>query len=62
MGDFGVVRNHWYKLEVEELVKPGIPVSVPTQPIIPNVDPEDRYIGVNIHIIPWHVINQNITL
>ena len=62
VGDFGVVRNHWYKLEVEELVKPGIPVSVPTQPIIPNVDPEDRYIGVNIHIIPWHVINQNITL
>lgn len=62
VGDFGVVRNHWYKLEVAELVKPGIPVSDPTQPIIPNVDPEDRYIGVNIHIIPWHVINQDITL
>lgn len=62
VGDFGVVRNHWYKLEVGELVKPGIPVSDPTQPIIPNVDPEDRYIGVNIHIVPWHIINQDITL
>lgn len=62
VGDIGVVRNHWYKLTVSSLLKPGIPVNDPSQPIIPNVDPTDRYLGLEIHILPWHVINQTVTL
>ena len=62
VGDIGVVRNNWYKLTISSLLKPGIPVSDPDQPIIPNVDPSDRYLGLDIHILPWHVISQDITL
>lgn len=62
VGDIGVVRNHWYKLEISSLLKPGIPVSDPNQPIVPNVDPSDRYLGLDVHILPWHVVNQEITL
>ena len=62
VGDIGVVRNNWYKLTISSLLKPGIPVSDPDQPIIPNVDPSDRYLGLDIHILPWHVIKQDITL
>ena len=62
VGDIGVVRNHWYKLTVSSLLQPGIPVSDPSQPIIPNIDPTDRYLGLEIHILPWHVINQTVTL
>ncbi len=62
VGDIGVVRNNWYKLTISSLLKPGIPVSDPDQPIIPNVDPSDRYLGLDIHILPWHVIGQEITL
>ena len=62
VGDIGIVRNHWYVLTVSSLLKPGIPVSDPEQPIIPNIDPSDRYLGLDIHILPWHVIKQDITL
>ena len=62
VGDIGVVRNNWYQLTISSLLKPGIPVSDPDQPIIPNVDPSDRYLGLDIHILPWHVIGQEITL
>lgn len=61
--DYGVVRNHWYKFTVKEILKPGIPVHDPTQPIIPNYDEEDRYIGLEVVILPWHIVdNGNVTL
>ena len=61
--DYGVVRNHWYKFTVNQILKPGIPVHNPDQPIIPNYDEEDRYIGLDIVILPWHVVdNGNVTL
>ena len=62
LGDIGVVRNHWYEITVNSVKRPGIPVSDPDQPIIPNVDPADQYLGLDIHILPWHVINQSIDL
>ena len=62
VGDIGVVRNHWYELTISSLLKPGIPVSDPGQPIIPNIDPTDRYLGLEIHVLPWHVIKQEVTL
>ena len=62
VGDIGVVRNHWYKLTISSLLKPGIPVSDPGQPIIPNIDPTDRYLGLEIHVLPWHVIKQEVML
>ena len=62
VGDIGVVRNHWYKLTVNSLLKPGIPVTDPSQPIIPNIDPSDRYLGLEIHVLPWHLVNQTVTL
>lgn len=55
-GQFGVVRNHWYKFNIKEIQSIGIPVDNPDQPIIP--DPEDEYyIAFDIRIIPWHIIN-----
>lgn len=62
LGEVGIVRNHWYKLTIGALLKPGIPVAEPEQPIIPNIDPADQYLALNIHILPWHVIGQTIEL
>lgn len=62
LGDFGVVRNHWYQLTVNQFTKPGTPVEDPDDPIVPN-DPEYYdYIGVELVILPWHVIDQDVEL
>lgn len=56
IGQFGTVRNHWYRLNVSAINNIGIPVDNPDQPIIP--DPEDEYyIAVEIVVLPWNVIN-----
>ena len=56
-GDFGLVRNTWYRLTITEVLAPGIPVDDPDQPIIPNPEPDDKSLGINIEIIPWHVVD-----
>lgn len=62
-GEYGVVRNHWYKFTINTILKPGIPVHDPLQPIIPNYDDTDRYIGLQVVILPWHIVNNgNVTL
>lgn len=56
LGQFGVVRNHWYRLNIKTIGNIGIPVDDPDQPIIP--DPEDEYsIALEIVVLPWHVID-----
>lgn len=62
IGSYGVVRNHWYKVNVSAILKPGIPVDNPDQPIIPNDEPDEPgYAAFEIVIIPWHVIDQNVS-
>lgn len=56
IGQFGTVRNHWYRLSVKAINSIGTPVDDPDQPIIP--DPEDEYyVALEIVILPWHVID-----
>ena len=60
-GSYGVVRNHWYNVNITDIKTVGIPVDDPGQPIIPNDDPDEGgYIAFEIKILPWHVINQNV--
>ena len=62
VGRYGVVRNHWYKLNINAIKNPGIPVDDPNQPIIPNDDPDqDYYAAFEIVILPWHVITNDVT-
>lgn len=59
-GDFGSVRNHWYYFTVSEILSPGAPVDKPEQPIIPNPEPEENGLGVNIKILDWKRINTTV--
>ncbi len=64
-GYYGVVRNHWYKLVVKSFKKVGHLVYDPdsdTTTIIPE-GPEDPlyYVGANINILSWKVVNQTVT-
>ena len=61
IGSFGVVRNHWYKVNITKISSPGTPVDKPEEEIVPNDDPKEvSYIAFQIVIIPWHVINQGV--
>lgn len=63
VGSYGVVRNHWYKVNVSSIKSPGVPVDDPNDPIIPNDDPDEgAYASFEIVIIPWHVITQDVPL
>ena len=57
VGAYGVVRNHWYKVEIASISNPGIPVDQPDQPIIPTDEPD---ISFEIVVIPWREIQQDI--
>lgn len=60
LGQFGTVRNHWYRLTISAINSIGTPVDDPEQPIIP--DPEDEYyVALDIVILPWHVIDNGNT-
>ena len=56
-GDYGVVRNTWYRMTLNSVLKPGTPVDDPDQPIIPNPEPDDKSLGVEVEIIPWRTVD-----
>ena len=56
MGDYGAVRNTWYRLTITSIQVPGTPVDDPDQPIIPNPEPDDKSLGVEVEVIPWRTV------
>lgn len=65
-GNYGVVRNHYYKLLVNKIAKLGNGVWNPDGnelPIIPE-EPDDEYyqVGVQINILSWRVVSQDVEL
>lgn len=65
-GYYGVVRNHWYRLTVKSFSKVGHLVFEPDTDetlIIPE-GPENPvyYVGANINILSWKIVNQTVEL
>ena len=62
LGRYGVVRDNWYKLTVDQIGKIGSaePVDVSTTtPDTPD-DEIENYIAVHVHIAPWVLRNQSV--
>ena len=57
VGDFGVVRNHWYRTVVKAIGTVGTSVDDPDQPIVPNEPDVDYNVSVEIKILPWRVVS-----
>lgn len=62
-GYYGVVRNHWYRLNITSFSKVGFGVFNPDEVLIPQ-GPQDPlyYLGVDISILSWKIVNQNVEL
>ena len=62
LGRYGVVRDNWYKLEIESLNKIGTaePISANGTGKDTPDDQIENYISVHVHIVPWVVRTQKI--
>lgn len=60
-GYYGVVRNHWYRLTVSNIIKVGHGVFDPdNEDIIPDEPENPRYfVAARINILSWKVVKQN---
>lgn len=61
-GSYGVVRNHVYKLSVNNIYNLGHAVWDPDAPITPTDNPETYYLAATLNILSWHIVNQNVDL
>ncbi len=60
--EYGVVRNHWYKINITDLDQLGMGVFDPDEYIVPNPDTDKYYVGANINILSWKIVNQGADL
>jgi hypothetical protein len=62
VGDFGVVRNHYYRVTVTDIKNIGIGVFDVKEPIVPNYDPSTYYLAAQLNILAWQTVTQNVEL
>ena len=55
-GDFGLVRNHIYTIEVSTIKGLGNGIPNFDDPIVPPTDPEEYFIGARIIVLNWAVV------
>ncbi|MDE6380336.1 MAG: Mfa1 family fimbria major subunit [Muribaculaceae bacterium] len=63
LGQYGIVRNHCYNINVQGISGLGIGVDDPDAPVVPNVDNDDYVVKTEIRVQRWRVVpTQNVTL
>ena len=62
LGRYGVVRDNWYKLSIDDITKIGSaePVNVTGTGKDTPDDEIENYISVHVHILPWVIRNQSV--
>lgn len=63
LAEYGIVRNHFYKITLSGITGFGTPVYDPNKvvdPIVPTY--EDTYLAARVQVLRWRVVNQNASL
>ena len=55
LGRYGVVRDNWYKLNINQIGKIGTAEPVDPSTTTPDTpdDEIENFISVHVHIVPW---------
>ena len=63
-GEYGIVRNHVYDVNIDGVTGFGTPVYDPTHIITPEKPEEDVALNLSarINILAWHLVSQDVTL
>lgn len=63
LGAFGVVRNHSYKVTINDMKGFGTPVYDPDEDITPTIpDDEKVYLAAKINVLSWRVVKSTVDL
>lgn len=61
LGRYGMLRNNWYELDVQNVSGPGYPNVPEVKPNTPD-DEDDKYIKVSVKILKWAKRSQKVDL
>ena len=61
LGRYGMLRNNWYELDVQNVSGPGYPDVPDVKPNTPD-DEDDMYINVSVKILDWAKRSQSVEL
>ena len=61
LGRYGMLRNNWYELDVQNVSGPGYPDVPEVKPNTPD-DEDDKYIKVSVKILSWAKRTQKVDL
>lgn len=61
LGRYGMLRNNWYELDVQNVSGPGYPDVPEVKPNTPD-DEDDKYINVSVKILKWAKRSQTVDL
>ena len=56
VGDFGLVRNHVYTIEVASIAGKATGISNLDEPIVPPMEHNNYYIRYSINILAWRIV------
>lgn len=63
IAEYGIVRNHFYKITLTGITGFGTPVYDPDKVVDPAVPTyEDTYLAARVQVLQWRVVNQNASL
>ena len=63
LAEYGIVRNHFYKITLTGIKGFGTPVYDPDKVVKPAVPTyEDTYLAARVQVLQWRVVSQNASL
>lgn len=63
IAEYGIVRNHFYKITLSGIKGFGTPVYDPGKVVVPAVPTyQDTYLAARVQVLQWRVVNQNASL
>ena len=63
VAEYGIVRNHFYKITLSGIKGFGTPVYNPNQvvkPVVPTYD--DTYLAARVQVLQWRIVKQDVNL
>lgn len=63
LAEYGIVRNHFYKITLSGITGFGTPVYDPTKVVVPAVPTyQDTYLAARVQVLQWRVVTQSASL